>query len=74
MELVFTVACVFPQYHSGSELFSTGIAWKRDAFKMVGFYMVSDGYSCSFLSTHFANLGLGAMWTTWSKVLAFLHH
>ena len=61
MEFLFTVAFVFPQYHSGPELFSTGIAWKRDAFKMVGLNVVSDGYSCSFLSTHFANLGLGAM-------------
>ena len=63
---------VLPQYHSRPESLFTDIARQRDSLQMVCFNVVSDGYSCTFFSTHFANFSFPS--STWNKVRTCLHH
>ena len=71
----FWNTCVLPQYHPWPALLSTDIARKRNSFQMVGFDVVADRNSCSFLPTYFADVGfLCSMLFVWDQVLAFFHH
>ena len=63
---------VGPKTISRPESFVTEVAGDDDSFEVVCFNVIFYGTASAFLSTHFATMSFAI--STWSFVLAFLHH